>query len=292
MKFSIMSINIYDFLYLYKESLEEKMLKRNQRLLRHIVREVYLEETQLSRTSNNWVVLDKERPLTVENQRMYMLKKCSKDDHIGENNENSCIHSVRHNKKLSKETSGFEVLIESAGSKRYLGIGLTSENYENTFPGKSDNSVGYIVGYGEQPGVSHLIDEIDPFPYTGDMIGCRVLFDDETDDGYLVQLTRNRRLVGEVRAKPYNLFPFVAITHPDVKVLFRFVKDDQSTYNEKDDYSNQKEIKALSQEIEEMKKVCQQLQSQNEEIKEIKQMLQHVYRSMLPSDRKEWEIFV
>ncbi|KXJ06427.1 hypothetical protein AC249_AIPGENE7439 [Exaiptasia diaphana] len=241
-------------------------------MLARINKIVNIAEFHLAKFEKNWVVLDEDRPLSVENQRMYMVKKCTKDAHIGDNNENSCIHSVRHNQKLSKDTPGFEVLIESAGSKRYLGIGLTSrENKKETFPGNNDNSVGYIVGYGEQPGVSHRIDEIDPFPYTGDMIGCRVMFDEPaTDDGYLVQLTRNRRLVGQARAKRDNLFPFVAITHPDVKVLFRFVKDDQSTYKEKDDSSNQKENKGLSQEVKEMKKVCQHLQSQNQEIKQSK----------------------
>ncbi|KXJ16879.1 SPRY domain-containing protein 3 [Exaiptasia diaphana] len=246
----------------YRESPEEKILKRNQRLLRQIVREVYSEETKLNERCD-WEIVNKARTVLMENQRMYILKcdNCDKAENI----QKQCIHSVRYKHKLSEETPGFEVLIEFAGTKRRFGIGLTSKWYGNRYPGWREDSVGYHADtgrihdkeshqFGRQLGAS--IQAIDPFPYTGDMIGCNVKFDDKKDDEYLVQFTRNRRLVGEARAKPDNLFPFVTMAYPEIKLLFRFVKKGESGFKNNTELSNQNEVDRLSKEIGVIKEIC------------------------------------
>ncbi|XP_068736972.1 uncharacterized protein [Montipora capricornis] len=139
-------------------------------------------------------------------------------------------HGARYLIPFSLEFPHFEVLIQETGDRRFLGIGAVWKGYgaSHSMPGWSKGTVGYHVDDGkifhaENPDKGKEVE--DAMAYRGDLIGCTIRFEKETDGKVPVVFTLNGRRITEdeiwIDYTPggKEMYPYIGMGHQGIRVL-------------------------------------------------------------------------
>ncbi|XP_068736342.1 uncharacterized protein [Montipora capricornis] len=139
-------------------------------------------------------------------------------------------HGARYLIPFSPEFPHFEVFIQETGNRRFLGIGAVWEDYgaSHSMPGWSKGTVGYHVDdgkifYAENPDKGKEVE--DAMAYCGDLIGCTIRFEKETDGKVPVVFTLNGRRITEdeiwIDYTPggKEMYPYIGMGHQGIRVL-------------------------------------------------------------------------
>ncbi|XP_068737190.1 uncharacterized protein [Montipora capricornis] len=140
------------------------------------------------------------------------------------------FHGARYLIPFSLKFPHFEVLIQETGDRRFLGIGAVSKGYEDShyMPGWLEGTVGYHVDDGkifhaENPLKGKEVE--DAMAYRGDLIGCTIRFEKETDGKVPVVFTLNGRRITEdeilIDYTPggKEMYPYIGMAHQGIRVL-------------------------------------------------------------------------
>jgi len=139
-------------------------------------------------------------------------------------------HGARYIIPFSIEFNHFEVLIQETGDRRFLGIGAVWPGYgaNHSMPGWSKGTVGYHVDDGkifhaENPVKGKEVE--DAMAYRGDLIGCTIRFERETNGKVPVVFTLNGRRITEdeiwidYTSGGKLMYPYIAMGHQGIRVL-------------------------------------------------------------------------
>ncbi|KXJ30207.1 hypothetical protein AC249_AIPGENE13093 [Exaiptasia diaphana] len=163
---------------------------------------------------------------------------------------------------LTKKWPGFEVVIQNTGPEYCVAIGVlttTRVSSQSSGFGGLQADAGFVADRGLIFDMNRITwdDNKECEEYVakrGDLIGCKVLFDCQSNDGILpMSITLNSRVIGKAEIRPggKDLFPFVSFGNEGTTVLFKLCPSSEEQFAHTDVLSE--EISDLKSEISELR---------------------------------------